>query len=151
MTATLRCRTFIAVFALSIACSNANRPTAPSQVPTPLTPTSPPPPIVQPLVVPPLSGPANNYVFSRQLEYPVSHFTLTSKYVLYENGAFSLQYVSPAGELVGAYLLDNGQISFRFSGGGDASGTLSGDVLEVRYSERMQHSDFENAVYKRSR
>ena len=107
--------------------------------------------VVQPLVVPPLSGPANTYEFSRQLEYPVSHFTLTSKYVLYENGAFALQYASPAGELPGAYLFENGRLSFRFAGGGDASGTLSGDVLEIRYSERMQHSDFENAAYKRSR
>jgi hypothetical protein len=29
-------------------------------------------------------------------------------------------------------------------------GTLKGDLLEVRYSEMMQHSDFENAVYRRS-
>jgi hypothetical protein len=44
-------------------------------------------------------------------------------------------------------------ITFRFDGGdqGFATGTLKGDLLEVRYSERVQHSDFENAVYRRSR
>ena len=110
----------------------------------------PPPPVVVPRVFPPLSGPSKTYVFSGQLEYRVSLFTETSKYVLYENGAFSLQYVSPAFELVGAYLLQDGRIGFAFSPSGSASGTLNGDVLEVRYEERMQHSDFENAVYKRS-
>ena len=33
--------------------------------------------------------------------------------------------------------------------GGDATGILQGDLLEVRYSDIMQHSDFENAVYRR--
>jgi hypothetical protein len=28
-----------------------------------------------------------------------------------------------------------------------ATGTLKGDLLEVRYGDSMQHSDFENAVY----
>ena len=31
-----------------------------------------------------------------------------------------------------------------------ATGTLKGDLLEVRYGDSMQHSDFENAVYRRS-
>ena len=26
----------------------------------------------------------------------------------------------------------------------------NGDVLEIQYEERMQHSDFENAVYQRA-
>jgi hypothetical protein len=104
--------------------------------------------VVQPLVVPPLNGPSKTYVFSGQLDYPVSHFTETSKYVLYDNGAFQLQYLN--GQLTGAYERENDRISFRFAGGGDANGTLNSGALEVRYSERMQHSDFENAVYKRS-
>ena len=53
--------------------------------------------------------------------------------MLYDNGAFSLQYVSPAFELVGAYLLQDGRIGFAFSPSGSASGTLNGDVLEIRY------------------
>ena len=31
----------------------------------------------------------------------------------------------------------------------DASGILKGNLLEVRFSDMMQHSDFENAVYRR--
>ena len=105
-------------------------------------------PQLQPLVVPPLIGPSTTYVFSGPLDYRVSHFTETSKYVLYDNGAFQLQYL--IGTLTGAYERENDRISFRFAAGGDAKGTLKSDVLEVRYSERMQHSDFENAAYKRS-
>ena len=124
---------------------------APSPPATPSASTSPPPPVFEPRVFPPLTGPSNTYVFSGELEYRVSHFTETSQYVLYDNGAFSLQYLTLGGGLAaGAYLLQDGRIGFAFSGAGDASGTLNGDVLEVRYSERMQHSDFENAVYKRS-
>lgn len=54
------------------------------------------------------------------------------------------------------YRQDNATITFRFDGAwtldqGFATGTPRGDLLEVRYSEIMQHSDFENAVYRRSR
>ena len=148
MTAMVR-GALVAALALCVACSD--RPTAPSQLP-PST-GQPAPPTVTgptPIVVPPLSGPARTYLFSAQLGYPVSHFTMNSKYVLYENGAFLLQYVSLGGELTGVYESQNGRLNFRFGGGGDATGTLDNDVLEVRYSERMQHSDFENAVYKRA-
>jgi hypothetical protein len=54
---------------------------------------------------------------------------------------------------LGTYRQDNATITFRFhpSTGDrvDATGTLEGDLMEVRYSEIMQHSDFENAVYRR--
>ena len=151
MTATLRCGTFVGVLALSIACSKADRPTAPSPTTAPSASTSPPPPVFDPRVFPPVTGPSNTYVFSGELERPVTHYTAASQYVLYENGAFSFQYVTLGGQLAtGAYLLQDGRISFVFSRGGEDSGTLNGDVLEIRYSDRMQHSDFENAVYKRA-
>ena len=116
---------------------------------TPSASTSPPPPFFDPRVFPPLSGPSNTYVFSGELERPVTHYTAASQYVLYENGAFSFQYLTLGAKMVGAYLLQDGRISFVFSGGGDASGTLNGDVLEI-VSDRMVQSDFENAVYKRA-
>jgi hypothetical protein len=28
-------------------------------------------------------------------------------------------------------------------------GTLKGELLEIRYGDSMQHSDFENALYRR--
>jgi hypothetical protein len=96
-------------------------------------------------------GTSNTYVFNSELERPVTHHTAASQYVLYENGAFSLEYPTLGGTLVGAYVLQDGRISFIFSSFWDASGTLNGDVLEIRYGDRMLHSDFENAVYQRSR
>ena len=77
---------------------------------------------------------------------------MTSRYVLYENGAFALQYVSLAGQYTGSYRQEDGSIYFDFNADRlwDASGTLNDDLLEVRYSDQMQHSDFENAVYIRS-
>ena len=73
--------------------------------------------------------------------------------MLYENGAFSLQYPSFSDPgYLGTYRQENDRITLDFNADGswDASGTLNGDLLEVRYSEMMQHSDFENAVYRRS-
>ena len=71
---------------------------------------------------------------------------------MYENGVFGLRYDAFAHVYLGTYRQDDATITFRFDGGdqGFATGTLKGDLLEVRYSERMQHSDFENAVYRRS-
>ena len=69
--------------------------------------------------------------------------------MLYDNGAFSFEYPSQLVPYSGTYRQENGLIRFDFvaNGSSDASGTLNGDLLEVRYNERMVHSDFENAVY----
>jgi hypothetical protein len=101
--------------------------------------------------LPPVSGPADVYVFSGNLSYPVVGYTTTSRYVLYENGAFALQYAS-LGAYVGTYRQESGLISFVFAGDArwTATGTLNGESLEVRYNLIMEHSDFENAVYRRS-
>jgi len=102
---------------------------------------------------PPLSGAATTYRFSEALEnYRVSGFTEGSSFVLYETGGFYLQYEAFAHGYRGRYEQDDGQISFYFSersNTADAIGTLKGNRLEIRYSEMMQHSDFENAAYKR--
>lgn len=136
------------VVALCAACSDASRPTAPSPPPAAPAPAPPPQP---PPTVPPLSGPSRLFVYIGPLGYPVRHFTTGSQYVLYDNGAFALQYpfIAP---YTGVYREENGRIAFEFSPGGqeNAVGSLDGDLLEVRYSERMQHADFEDAVYKRS-
>jgi hypothetical protein len=67
---------------------------------------------------------------------------------------FGLRYDAFAHVYLGTYQQVNAAITFRFgppSTGDrvDATGTLKGDLMEVRYSEIMQHSDFENAVYRR--
>jgi hypothetical protein len=75
----------------------------------------------------------------------------TSRYVLYDNGAFALQYLGF--EYPGSYEQDVGIIRLVFSSDGrsDAIGTLNGELLEVRDRENMHPADFEDATYKRSR
>jgi hypothetical protein len=111
------------------------------------TTTQPPPP-------PQPSGePVATYVFKGPLDYAIRGFTTGSQYLLYENGVFGLRYDAFAHVYLGTYRQDNANIAFLLhpSTGDrvDATGTLKGDLMEVRYSEIMQHSDFENAVYRR--
>ena len=141
MTAVVRCGTLVGFLVLSAAC-NGDRPTAPSPLPTQPPPTA----------APPVIGPADIYSFSGRLSYPIRDYTTASRFVLYHNGTFALQYVSLGGEYLGTYRRENGLISFRFVADGRwvATGTLNGDLLEVRYDVIMELSDFENAVYRRS-
>jgi hypothetical protein len=70
-----------------------------SSVPTSPTGTNPPsalpPPTSAPATIfPPLSGPSRTFIFDRELSYPVTAYTRNSHFVLYDNGAFVLQYPS---------------------------------------------------------
>ena len=47
---------------------------------------------------PPLSGPSRTFIFDGELTYPVRDFTRKSRFVLYDNGAFVLQYPSSLGD-----------------------------------------------------
>ena len=137
----------VAFVAVSLSCSDHTETTAPSpprpavsQTPTPARP------------LPPLTGAITTYRFSKPLLYPVNAYTQGSSFVLYESGGFYLQYDAFAHRYHGGYEQDGERILFYFGEGDstpDAIGTLIGDLLEVRYSDRMQHSDFENAVYQR--
>ena len=93
------------------------------------------------------------YVFSEPLGGYVDVYTRESKYVLYDNSAFALEFAAFPRPLLGVYRQENGRISFDFLANGlsaDASGDLKGDLLEVCYSEQMLQTDFANAVYRRS-
>jgi hypothetical protein len=135
----------------SIACANPERfttPSSPTQTPSTVQPSPPPPPTAGE----PLTGLAGTYLFNAPISatYKVSDYTRASKYVLQDSGAFSLQYPTGA-ELVGTYRLESGRITFAFGGSFDgATGKINGDLLEVRYGDRMEQSDFESAVYRRS-
>jgi hypothetical protein len=82
-----------------------------------------------------------------------SDYTRNSRFVVYENGAFVLQY--PTASLRGSYRDANGVIMFLFEfqgrsfdeAGDDVTGTLRGDALTSQFEENMQHADFEDAVY----
>ena len=87
---------------------------------------------------------------------------------MYDSKAFALRY-HEGWVYLGTYREEDDTILFRFADdwtweqgrsclrdsgptGGQcpfASGTVKGDFLEIRYGDTMQHSDFENAVYKR--
>lgn len=149
----LHCGSLIGVLMLGLACGT-ERPTAPSAFQPPLTTTQPPPPPTQPPPPQPSGEPVATYVFSGPLDYAIGGFTTESRYLLYDNRVFGLSYDAFSHVYLGTYRQDDATITFRFQPPWtgdhvDATGTLKGDLMEVRYSERMQHSDFENAVYRR--
>lgn len=81
-----------------------------------------------------------------------------SRYVIYENGTFSLQYVRPDWgffEYRGRYSRTDSAITFQFDGWSSmgpwlAGGIFAGDSLTVKYNEVMGLSDFEDGVYIQS-
>lgn len=133
---------------LALGCGDRTQLTAPTTLAAA-------PPVVQapaPAGFPPVSSLARVFVFSGPSSYRVRDYTTASRFVLQQGSAFSLQYGSLGIEYVGTYAEADGRINFSFSGDGrwDATGTLNGDRLEVRYGLIMQHSDFEDALYQRS-
>src|SRR5262245_53990291 len=151
MVPVVRFGALVGLLVFCVAC-DAQRPTAPSPPPSSTPPTAPP-------SGPPLSGPSTTYHFSAPLDRPVIYAT-TTKYMLYNNGAFSLRYDdAPGVAYTGSYRQEDGRILFDFGadgrgsvlGGPDATGTLNGALLEVRYSfEFRVGADFEDAVYQRT-
>lgn len=153
MNTTLRHRVVVLLVVVFAACGSS-APTSPSGTNPP--PAIPPPTATPTVNFPPLSGPSRTFIFARELSYPVRDFTSKSRFVLYENGAFALHYPNIEYVYRGGYRVADGVLMFLFdssTGRGvhepwdDASGTLEGDSLTIRYEESMQHADFENAVY----
>jgi hypothetical protein len=149
MAATIRLVTLVGLLLFVAGCRDARDfklPSAPTSVTTPLQThePAPPPPTSMPLI-----GQSATYVFSAPLSYPVGYFTVGSRYVVYENGAFVFSYDNLSVSYVGSYTRENEHLSLGFGSKG-AVATLVGDLLEVRYDDLLQQSDFENAVYKRS-
>ena len=76
-----------------------------------------------------------------------------SRYVIYDNGTFSLQF--PFGEYLGRYSRKDSAITFQFDGWSVmgpwlADGIFAGDSLTVKYNEVMNLSDFEDGTYTQS-
>jgi hypothetical protein len=166
MTHVGRCGGLFSGLVLGFACGSA-QPTAPSTFTAPSNVTQ---PTAQPPQAPPVGQLIASYVFSGPLNYPVSGFTPGSQYLLYDNGVFGLRYDAFPHVYLGTYRQDDATITFRFEDVWTweqgwscmtdsrpshglcpfATGTLDGELLEVRYGDSMQHSDFENAIYRRA-
>lgn len=104
-------------------------------------------------VFPAVVKPARVFVFDRELLYHVQTYTVASRFVLYDDGSFALQYSDfPAGhEYRGRYKEADGNIAFEWEGWSrGASASLEANFLTVRYNFIMQMSDFEDAVYRRT-
>jgi hypothetical protein len=152
----VRCGALAAVLVLASACADPITPTGPT---TP-TGTTPSPPTPRPgSDFPAVSRPARIYLFASGLSHPVREWTSGSRYVLYDDGTFALQYLQSQGsfEYLGTYTQMNALITFHWQANQNvpapwrpATGTLSDDSLTVRYDAIMNLDDFEDAVYIRT-
>jgi len=139
----------VGMMVLTIACGRS-APAAPSASrQSSAVPSTPAP---SPGNFPPLAGQSRTFAFSHELTYRLMDYTKQSRFVLYDNGAFVLQYVSLGVEYRGGYTESNGVITFQWegwstAGAWGATGTLKDGSLTVRYNVVMQLSDFEDAVY----
>jgi hypothetical protein len=133
---------------ISVSCSDATLPTGPPPTATGAVAPSPPAPGPGPTD----SSGARVFGFVSSPYPAVQGYTAGSRYVLYRDGAFVLQY--PHVEYRGRYTETEGRINFEWDGWSvagpwGATGVLSGDSLSVSYNIIMVMSDFEDALYKR--
>ena len=145
-------RTLIVLFvALSCACAGST-PTAPTPPRQSVILPAPAPPQTN---FPPASGPSRTFTFDHTFGPTAADYTKQSRFVLYDDGAFVLQYLSLIGDYRGGYSESNGVITFGWEGWSvagpwGATGTLQDGVLTVHYNLIMQLTDFEDAAYRLS-
>ena len=157
--APFRCRTLLALVLLASAWADPATPTGPT-TPIETIPARPTPPgATSASDFPPVSRPTRSYVFARELSLPVNEWTQSSRYVLYDDGTFALQYLLSGGsfEYRGTYTETNALLTFHWQANQNvpapwypATGTLIDDSLTVRYDFIMILDDFEDAVYVRT-
>jgi hypothetical protein len=138
----------LAVFLTLFTACGGSVPTSPSGSPTVSTAGPPASPASS---FPAPSGPSRAFAFDHESSYRVSGYTRESRFVLFDNGAFVLQYTG-RGEYRGAYKEATDGLTFEWEGVSSAgpwgaTGTLAGSLLTIRYNQVMELSDFENAVY----
>jgi hypothetical protein len=152
---TIRWGALTALLVCSGACADSVTPTGPTtRIGTMASPpAAPTPPTASDF--PAVLRPARIYLFASGL-YPVHEWTSGSRYVLYDDGTFALQYLRSAGsaEYRGTYTEANGLLRFQWQANQNvfapwrpATGTLTDDSLTVRYDVIMIMDDFEDAVY----
>ena len=142
----VRLGALLTVFALFSACyTPTSAPTSPTS--QPVRPATGPGPLGQPV-----QG-ARVFVYA-SAPRAVAAYTLASRFVLFDNGTFALQYASgsPTAEYGGTYTETDGQLKFDFegwsvAGSWGATAVLTRDSLTVTYNVIMMLSDFEAATY----
>lgn len=136
--------------ALLGACSHSPvAPTPPAGVDPPAT-SAPPAPTAKPPLPPLSEGRVFAFQSAAQTGQTLAWYTPGSRYVLFDNGMFVLEY--PHGSYRGTYKQDGPTITFEWEGWSvagpwGATGTLLDDQLTVRYNMIMIMSDFEDAIY----
>jgi hypothetical protein len=131
---------------LSTACGAGSSPT------TALPDADAPAPVPAPTGFPALTRPGQVF---RALGAPTEGDQLISRYVLYDDRTFALQYYSPGHlfEYRGTYTDGGSTVTFLWGGASAenwlATGTLRGDELRVHYNAIMQQFDFVDATYQR--
>lgn len=143
--------TAVLVLAACVACSSGLRTTEPTAVDRP---GAAPPVVAACEFSTPLSRPATVYAFTGFSVIAGEASTSCSRYVLYDDGAFELQY-GTAGSYAGRYSVLANEVRFDFEASSQAGpwiafGRLDGLALTVHYNEVMMLSDFEDAAYRRS-
>lgn len=147
-----------ATVSLSTACSDSLPPIEPGSSPPPPPPTD-PPARWEPFPQPARAGRIYRGDDSLYALFDFSHQgRLVSRYVLYDDATFALQFFSPRFgffEYAGEYAQADSLIDFEFEGWStagpwEATGTLRGDSLIVEYNDAMSWSDFMNGAYVRS-
>lgn len=153
-----------AALALTMGCADLTPPVAPRAPPAPSAPTTAAPPAATPTTpappFPALARGAEVYEAEPSL-YGASAYHggwLASRFVLFGDERFTLQFSSPAWgffEYGGRYARVDSAIAFAFDGASiagpwQATGTLGGDRLRVKFNDLMEHSDFVSGVYVRA-
>jgi len=147
-----------ALISLSTGCTDSTQPVEPPAPPLVSQPTA---PSALPPAFPALSRAGVIYedpgsIYGLFSTYHGSR--LASRYILYENGALGLQFSGLRFgffEYAGKYSRADSLITFSFNdsntaGPWEATGTLRGDSLSVRYNIVMGMADFVDGVYVRS-
>ena len=156
MNAAIRGGALVALVVLASSCADSGTPTQPTTTTGPTASPPAPPPLPPPAFdFPAVSRPARIYPFARALSYPVHEWTSGSRYVLYDDGTFALQYLySQGGEYRGTYTEANGLVTLHWQLNQDVAvpwrpvtATLVADSLTVQYGVGMNMDDFEDAVY----
>lgn len=152
MTALVRCASIVTLLALFSACGKSTLPTEPTATFGSSVPTE----TAGSFGFPPVSGTTRVYLATTAPSF--SLLEGTSRFVLYDDSTFVLQYSHLAnGGYGGTYEVANdGGVTFRWHGwsrGGPwgSTGTLTGNTLTVRYNVIMGLTDFDDGVYTRVR